>query len=395
MRVLIVNDFFQKGGAEVQALWEKDLFKEKGISCMLLTFDPSFPDGWIDKDTFNIKRKDGRVSKFFYKLIPFFPFYKKIKKILSLFFPDVIHLENCLKITPSLFKALNGTKARIIQTIHDYGIVCPITSYCVRNDDWTECNGYFNIKKCNCRYRGFLWRWLKIHEVKTQKKHIEKFHISLISPSCNLTNKLRENGLIAVTIENQFRISTTNADRFFQPKLFLFVGNISLQKGLFPLLEATKEITSECSLLIIGGVANNIKEMFFNSIKLMPNVHYLGLLSHNQVINKMGFCSCLIVPSLWLENYPNVILEAFGEKLIVIGSSRGGIAEMINNNKLTFNPLDKKDIIEKIRFVNSLTIAGREEIISNNLRYIENHNSKNRYYNSLLRVIKNESNNIN
>lgn len=59
----------------------------------------------------------------------------------------------------------------------------------------------------------------------------------------------------------------------------------------------------------------------------------------------------LIVPSLWQENSPLVIQEAFLAETPVIASRLGGIPEIVQNgiNGLLFNPGDVDELREKMQ----------------------------------------------
>ena len=58
----------------------------------------------------------------------------------------------------------------------------------------------------------------------------------------------------------------------------------------------------------------------------------------------------LAVPSIWYENSPNTILEAFAHQTPVIASNLGGMAEMVNHNQngMLFNPGDSQDLAQKL-----------------------------------------------
>ncbi len=67
----------------------------------------------------------------------------------------------------------------------------------------------------------------------------------------------------------------------------------------------------------------------------------------------MANIDVLLVPSIWLENAPLVIQEAFLSKTPVIASRIGGIPELVTDgiNGLLLNPGDIKDLKEKIEYI--------------------------------------------
>ncbi len=86
-----------------------------------------------------------------------------------------------------------------------------------------------------------------------------------------------------------------------------------------------------------------------------------SLLSHNDVISALADKDGCVVPSLWLETGPLVVLEAFAAGIPVIGSRLGGIAELVRDNMdgLLFPPGDSVALAKIIR-----TLAENEERLS-------------------------------
>jgi glycosyltransferase involved in cell wall biosynthesis len=53
----------------------------------------------------------------------------------------------------------------------------------------------------------------------------------------------------------------------------------------------------------------------------------------DEVTNHLAMADVLAVPSTWLETGPLVVLEAFAQKVPVVGSNRGGIAELVQHER--------------------------------------------------------------
>lgn len=67
---------------------------------------------------------------------------------------------------------------------------------------------------------------------------------------------------------------------------------------------------------------------------------------HQEIPSILRHADVLVVPSLWLETGPLVVMEAFAQRLPVIGSRLGGIAELVEENKtgLLFSPGDSQQL---------------------------------------------------
>ncbi|MGS0756361.1 glycosyltransferase, partial [Roseateles sp. GG27B] len=66
-------------------------------------------------------------------------------------------------------------------------------------------------------------------------------------------------------------------------------------------------------------------------VKNHPNVDYLGPLDAEAVYAEMRCAKALIVPSIWYENYPRTIVEAFACGLPVLASNLGAIPSIVKS----------------------------------------------------------------
>lgn len=88
----------------------------------------------------------------------------------------------------------------------------------------------------------------------------------------------------------------------------------------------------------------------------------MGHFNNNMISKIFSEIDILIVPSIWPENSPLVIQEAFLARTPVIASDIGGVPELIthNVNGLLFRANDSADLYNKV------------ELIINNPDYVEN-----------------------
>lgn len=82
----------------------------------------------------------------------------------------------------------------------------------------------------------------------------------------------------------------------------------------------------------------------------LSNVEYLGPLDHDQVIKLMQDSNALIIPSLWYEGFPMVVVEAFSVGLPILGSNLGNTGSLIHDcyNGLLFVPGDANSLANSI-----------------------------------------------
>jgi glycosyltransferase involved in cell wall biosynthesis len=126
----------------------------------------------------------------------------------------------------------------------------------------------------------------------------------------------------------------------------LFVGRLSVEKGLSTLLEAWKAFP-DVPLTIFGdGPERKVLE------RVAPaNVRFLGSVDADTVRDQMRRASCLVAPSICYEGFPMTVAEAFANSLPVVASRIGSLAEIVEDgiNGVHFETGKPDDLIRKLR----------------------------------------------
>jgi len=119
---------------------------------------------------------------------------------------------------------------------------------------------------------------------------------------------------------------------------FGFVGSLIPSKGVHVMLRAFRDLAPENAVLnVFGGFApyyefeNYEKEI--RSLAKAPGINMRGRYDNARVAEVFGEIDALIVPSIWYENSPLVIHEAFLSRTPVIASDAGGMAELVRHEK--------------------------------------------------------------
>jgi glycosyltransferase involved in cell wall biosynthesis len=98
----------------------------------------------------------------------------------------------------------------------------------------------------------------------------------------------------------------------------------------------------------------------------MPNVTVLGACSRPEVLELMRQARALVVPSIWYEHFPFVLLEAFASGLPAIASDLGSTAEIVGGNGagVLFRAGDAGDLASKLRWAiaepDEVALLGRQ-----------------------------------
>lgn len=404
MKILIINELCKGGGAEVQTMREKAILEKNGHAVLLITLDPRFSDGWIDKTHWNISAPNGTVKRHIDLLCCNRNIKNRLKEQIKAFSPDYIHLNNAFEHAPSIYHALEGYPC--LRTVRDYGAVCP-TSFSIQ-EDRTVCPGFQNFKCCwkNClgkkggilgKVKG-LWNYACFAaRTRGQKNAICQF----ACPSQMLTNYCLAFGFKTICISNSFDFSIVdqqvtetekNNEKFSGKKIFLYYGQIAWFKGIEPLVDAFHEFSSgkeDVELLIAGSVPEYEEEWFQNvQLRFNSKIHYLGKLDYQDMLEKLKTVHTVIVPSLWMENYPNTVLEAMAMGCLVLGSERGGMREMIGDDRFIFHVLEKKDIQNKMEVAYHMSQEEYDSITQKNRDRIRKNNSPDEYYAKLMKCLQ-------
>ncbi|KKL44591.1 hypothetical protein LCGC14_2364160, partial [marine sediment metagenome] len=130
---------------------------------------------------------------------------------------------------------------------------------------------------------------------------------------------------------------------------FGFLGRLVPVKGISLLIDAFNEIDhSKAELTIYGKLPSS--HMFLKERCLNSGINFKGCYNYKEISKVLSNIDVLVTPSIWFENSPLVIHEAFLAKIPVITSNLGGMAELVihEKNGLLFEPGNVEDLTEKI-----------------------------------------------
>ncbi len=141
-----------------------------------------------------------------------------------------------------------------------------------------------------------------------------------------------------------------------KPLIFGFIGTWIPSKGLDIALKAFQSISPRDARFIVHGYFPGYDgyedyEIYLRSLA-GEAVEFRGKYQPNQVFDLLEKMDCLIMPSIWYENSPLTIHEAFLAHLPVITSDNGGMAELVSQGGgITFRQRDPESlraVIEKM-----------------------------------------------
>ena len=133
---------------------------------------------------------------------------------------------------------------------------------------------------------------------------------------------------------------------------FGFLGSLAWQKGVHVLVEAFNHLPARAALTVYGS--DNAFPDYAAQVRALarhPNIRFAGALDYQHVGAALQELDCLVVPSVWYENSPLVIQEAFAVGLPVITSRLGALAEKVEDGRTgyLFAPGDSTDLARVLR----------------------------------------------
>ena len=381
MKVLIVHNFYKVRAGEFSVLKnEIKLLKDNGNE--VITFY---------KDNKNIKSFYSKVI-YFLRIVYSKNIFKEFDYYLKQNKPDVIHVHNFFPImTPAIFFAAKKNNIPIVHTLHNYRLICPTATLMHNNRIYEKSiiNSPFSTiidKVYRNSYLGTfaLARMISYHKkYNTWDTQVDKF--------IALTNFSKSKFIEANFLSDKIEIKSNFVFDMYDPdsdkkEYALFVGRISEEKGIRYLIKAWEKIDYKLIIAGTGPLENFVKS------QLNEKIIFLGKQSKEGIRSLMNAASFLVMPSIWYEGFPMVILEAYSAGLPVLGSRIGSIEEVVLDNitGLHFEPNQSRDIVKKVNTI----IKDRELLkkISKNARkeYLEKYTPSKNYdilkniYNSVI-----------
>jgi glycosyltransferase involved in cell wall biosynthesis len=124
----------------------------------------------------------------------------------------------------------------------------------------------------------------------------------------------------------------------------LYVGDLSVEKGIRVLLHAYSRLVNAPPLVLIGRRTGDTPN------ELPPGVLMMGSWPHSAVMQAWKRCSIAIVPSLWPEPFGMTVIEAMSAGRPLIASRIGGIADIVSHGEsgLLVIPGDEENLQQAI-----------------------------------------------
>ena len=321
---------------------------------------------------------------------------ERVTQILDAVQPDVVHVHNLLNLSFDLPRLAHAANAVVVATLHDYSLVCPTGGQRIHRSENHVCHEIDTERCARCfaespfysqmaagqiaaaapapgalqsvaqavgRRLPALAGWAverlgramnspvtaseleaRLGEAQRVFGEVDLF----VAPSPSLAAEFRKLGLD----ESRLRVSDYGFRPLGQPHgrvstdgapLRLgFVGSVVWHKGVHLLLDAVNRLPNDGWTLKVFG-STEVSPAYVASLEKkaagLP-VTFEGVFERGAIADVFAEVDVLVVPSIWLENSPLVIHEAFMAGVPIVGARIGGISDLVRHgeNGLLYEP---------------------------------------------------------
>lgn len=366
MRVLLAHNRYQQpGGEDVVLAAEADLLRRRGHEVVTFTDDNRRIEGMnrlrLAGDTI---WSVGSAGAF--------------RDLIRSSQPDVVHVHNTFPlISPSIYREARAARVPVVQTLHNYRLICPNSLLHRDGRSCDDCVGRLpwpGIRHACYResraQTAVVAAMLAVHRARhTWSREVGLF----IALSDFARRQFVRGGIPAekLVVKPNF-VEPDPGGRLADGGYYLYAGRLDPTKGLAALLAAWEQggIAAPLHIAGDGPAAAEVRA----AAARLPRVRLLGRLDRERLLDQMRSARALVFPSLLYENFPVTIVEAFACGVPVIASRLGAAAEIVGDQQtgLLFEPGDAGDLARTVlsaeanpRLLRRLGAAARADYLAN------------------------------
>jgi glycosyltransferase involved in cell wall biosynthesis len=342
MRVLFLHNYYKlPGGEDLSFEAEADLLERRGHEVIRFT---------VRNDDIERRGKLVLAAETFWNR----RVYADLKRLAETRRPHVAHFHNTFpRLSPAAFYAVRRTGAAIVETVQNYRLFCANALLFRRGQVCEDCVGrrapwlgvlygcYRGSRSASAVVAGML----ALHRaLGTWERAVDVF----VAPSEFTEQRLTTFAFRRAVVRR--KVNFVDPDPGAGPgggNYALFVGRLSSEKGLETLLAAWRVLSGEMPLRIVGSgpLATRLTRT------VMAGVEFLGQREHAEVLSLIARATCVVVPSLWFEGLPRVVIEAYACGTPVLASRIGALEEVVHHEQtgLLFRAGESDDLVRTVR----------------------------------------------
>lgn len=299
--------------------------------------------------------------------------YREMRRLIEMDRPDVVHVHSVYPMfSPSVLVACRRANVPVVMTVHSHNLTCPTWHHLYKGRICEDCLGgheYRCVLK-NCRNNilessAYALRSSVARSFRLFHDNVDMLIVMTVFAKEKLLRAGFAEHQVAV-VPNPAQAGTIDAIPF-AGKYVAFAGRVSEEKGVHTLLAAAARMPD--IIFKIAGDGPVLSEMVAAAPR---NVEFLGRLGPDELREFYRRSRIFVVPSVWFEQFPVVVLEAMARGLPVVASKIGGLPEIIEEGVTgaLFEPGEPESLIRHLRRLwedpqgcKRMGTAGRQKVI--------------------------------
>lgn len=279
---------------------------------------------------------------------------QKIRRKIEAFKPDIIHIHNMhYALGPLFILHLKKLGIPMLMTLHNFRLICPSATL------FYDGNIYLESIKSNFPWDAVKKRVLENSYIKTfwtaftYWLHRKLGTFNLIDQYVVLSDfskRIFKESSFPVSIEKfvvkpNFVVQTA-PDSIVDDQSFIYIGRLSEEKGILPLLHAWKATNYPLKIFGTGPLQSEVEQICNHS----SNIRYMGFQTREVISRHLAGANALVVPSICYEAMPLSVLEAYAAGIPVLASNIGILSEMVVPlyTGLLFDPHHHTDVVSTL-----------------------------------------------
>lgn len=277
-----------------------------------------------------------------------------LRQLHAKFAPQLLHAHNTFPlISPSLYAAARALSLPVVQTLHNFRLVCPQAMLLRNGHSCTDCVGRFPwrgvVRRCyrhSYAQTAVAAAMLGIHRwLGTWQRDVQRYIV--VSQTCRDLLSAGGLPLHKMAIKPNF-VEPGEPPGDEARAGGIFIGRLSPEKGIATLARALQQLPG----LNIDVYGNGpMREM----VEQTPGLVYRGFQPAEVLRQRMRQATYVVVPSTGIESFGLVAIEAFACGTPVIASGHGGLREIVvhGKNGLLVEPGDADSLAAALQHAES------------------------------------------
>ena len=260
--------------------------------------------------------------------------YRDLRRLFRDSGARIAHFHNILpQISPAAYYAARAEGLAVVQTLHNYRLACPAATLMREGRVCEDCLGRpvaWAGMRHGC-YRGSRTATGAVAAMLAAHRALGTWH-KLVDLYIALSDFARDKHIQAGLPAGRIAVKPNFLAQDRGPGsggggFVLFIGRLSPEKGLRPLLDAWRAEPLPWPLHIYGD--GPLAAEVAAAAAATAQIRWFGWQPADRIAEALRRAEALVLPSLWFEGFPMTMVEAYAAGLPVIASRIGSLAELV------------------------------------------------------------------